>query len=337
MPTSDNSISRLIINELTQAQYDALINAGQINPNELYMVTDGSYPVVNDFANVAFTGEYSDLLNTPTIPEAQVQSDWNASSGMGVILNKPTLATVATTGEYSDLLNTPTLSIVAGTGEYSDLLNKPTIPLVDQAYNGSSTNAQSGTAVASLIANYMTASDVINVINIAVSSVYRYKGSVANYSSLPASGQAVGDVWNVEDTGDNYAWDGTAWDKLAGTVDLSNYVTLNTAQTITNKTINIADNTIVGLATIATTGEWNNIVNKPSFATVATTGEYSDLLNKPSIPDAQVQSDWNATSGMGVILNKPTLSTVATTGEYSDLLNKPTWSYNSSTETLTLN
>ena len=58
-------------------------------------------------ANVATTGEYSDLLNKPTIPAAQVQTDWNASSGMGVILNKPTLSNVATTGEYSDLLNTP--------------------------------------------------------------------------------------------------------------------------------------------------------------------------------------------------------------------------------------
>ena len=137
MPTSDNSISRLIINELTQAQYDALINAGQINPNELYMVTDGSYPVVNDFANVAFTGEYSDLLNTPTIPEAQVQSDWNASSGMGVILNKPT------------------------------------IPTVDQTYNALSTNAQSGIAVAEAInsriqivnsAEYANITPVANVI-----------------------------------------------------------------------------------------------------------------------------------------------------------------------------
>lgn len=34
---------------------------------------------------------YSQLTGTPTIPAAQVQSDWNASSGLGVILNKPTI------------------------------------------------------------------------------------------------------------------------------------------------------------------------------------------------------------------------------------------------------
>lgn len=43
---------------------------------------------------------------------------------------------------------------------------------------------------------------------------------------------------------------------------------------------------------------------------VAKTGTYNDLIGKPTIPAAQVQSDWNATSGMGAILNKPTIPTV---------------------------
>lgn len=60
----------------------------------------------------------------------------------------------------------------------------------------------------------------------AVASVYKYKGSVANEAALPSSNQTVGDVYNVEDTGDNFAWTGTDWDKLAGTVDLSNYATV---------------------------------------------------------------------------------------------------------------
>ena len=60
------------------------------------------------------------------------------------------------------------------------------------------------------------------------------------------------------------------------------------------------------------------------LATVATTGDYDDLLNKPTIPAAQVNSDWNAASGVAQILNKPSLATVATSGSYSDLLNKPT-------------
>lgn len=37
------------------------------------------------------------------------------------------------------------------------------------------------------------------------------------------------------------------------------------------------------------------------------------IKNKPTIPAAQVQTDWNASSGMGVILNKPTIPTVDAT------------------------
>ena len=36
-----------------------------------------------------FDGDYNSLTNTPNIPAAQVNSDWNASSGVARILNKP--------------------------------------------------------------------------------------------------------------------------------------------------------------------------------------------------------------------------------------------------------
>ena len=66
--------------------------------------------------------------------------------------------------------------------------------------------------------------------------------------------------------------------------------------------------------------------NTADLATVATTGDYGDLLNKPTIPAAQVQSDWSqADSGaVDYIKNKPSLATVATSGSYTDLSNKPT-------------
>jgi hypothetical protein len=80
----------------------------------------------------------------------------------------------------------------------------------------------------------------------------------------------------------------------------------------------------VKLAIVAFSGEYNDLLNKPTLALVATSGSYSDLSNKPTIPDAQVQTDWDATSGMAVLLHKPTLALVATSGSYSDLSNKPT-------------
>ena len=136
------------------------------------------------------------------------------------------------------------------------------------------------------------------------------------------------------------------------------------------------------LATVATSGDYDDLLNKPSIPSapgtlntdnssaqsvnssealsgtvklhkVSKTGSYNDLNNKPSIPAAQVNSDWNADSGVAQILNKPsipaapgTLDTTATTaqatsasealsgtvtlhkisktGKYSDLSGKPT-------------
>ena len=51
--------------------------------------------------------------------------------------------------------------------------------------------------------------------------------------------------------------------------------------------------------------------NTADLATVATTGDYNDLDNKPTIPASQVNSDWNATSGVSEILNKPTIPSIA--------------------------
>ena len=91
------------------------------------------------------------------------------------------------------------------------------------------------------------------------------------------------------------------------------------------KTIN--GESIVGTGNITIegfSGDYNDLLNKPTLSTVATTGSYNDLTNKPTIPEPQVNSDWNAQSGISQILNKPNLSTVATTGSYNDLTNKPT-------------
>jgi len=50
--------------------------------------------------------------------------------------------------------------------------------------------------------------------------------------------------------------------------------------------------------------------NSADLATVATSGDYNDLSNLPTIPAAQVNADWNATSGVAEILNKPTIPSV---------------------------
>lgn len=82
-------------------------------------------------------------------------------------------------------------------------------------------------------AEVYTKDEVDDEISSAVSSTYRYKGTVETYSQLPLSGMLVGDVYNVEEAdpthavsaGDNVAWNGMTWDVLSGMVDLSNYYT----------------------------------------------------------------------------------------------------------------
>lgn len=81
----------------------------------------------------------------------------------------------------------------------------------------------------------------VTAAQLGLTTVYKYKGSVETYADLPTSEQQIGDVYNVKqadpdhniEAGDNVAWDGTAWDILAGDTDLSGYAQLNSANTFT--------------------------------------------------------------------------------------------------------
>jgi hypothetical protein len=117
--------------------------------------TDGVNNVVQNLlnlesgANITIIDNGNGTITINSTGGTQVNSDWNATSGVAEILNKPTLATVATSGDYNDLsnlptipaaqvnsdwnavsgvaeiLNKPTLATVATTGDYNDLINTP--------------------------------------------------------------------------------------------------------------------------------------------------------------------------------------------------------------------
>lgn len=118
--------------------------------------------------------------------------------------------------------NSSALATVATSGDYDDLSNKPTIPTVP-------TNISSFTNDAGYLTSHQDISGKANVSDVYTKtevdnklvSAYIYKGSVATVSALPSENQTVGDVYNVESDGANYAWNGTEWDDLGGTVDLS--------------------------------------------------------------------------------------------------------------------
>lgn len=75
-----------------------------------------------------------------------------------------------------------------------------------------------------------------------MSSALEYKGSKDTYADLPTTGNKKGDVWNIVNAdaahgvnaGDNVAWNGTTWDVLAGTVDLTAYMLASDLVAITN-------------------------------------------------------------------------------------------------------
>ncbi len=87
--------------------------------------TNTTYTNVSEFTNDAgyttFDGAYSSLSGLPTLApsnaEQNVQSDWNATSGDALILNKPTLFD----GAYSSLSGLPTLF----DGAYGSLTGAP--------------------------------------------------------------------------------------------------------------------------------------------------------------------------------------------------------------------
>ena len=121
------------------------------------------------------------------------------------------------------------------------MTKKDRVQIVENAINGT---AEGETRVPGLVEKIGTLeTNLANVytkeeVNQKLSSVLNYKGSVDNYSDLPADA-VKGDVYNVKNAdtvhgvkaGDNVAYDGTSWDVLAGTIEMSGYLTKTEAET----------------------------------------------------------------------------------------------------------
>ncbi len=179
--------------------------------------------------------------------------------------------------DISGKANVSDLATVATSGSYNDLSNKPVIPTVPT--NISDFNNDAG---------YQTASNVSTSISTALSSVLSYKGTVATVNALPSLNNKIGDVYHVTADGSEYAWNGSAWEELGSSVDLTGYATETWVE---NQGYLTQHQDISGKA------------NSADLAMVATSGSYNDLIDKPVISTG---ADWDASEGEdGYVENRP--------------------------------
>ena len=112
-----------------------------------------------------------------------------------------------------------------------------------------------------------------------ISTIYRYKGTVATYDQLPVASQVIGDAYNVASddkshgikAGDNVVWNGTYWDNLSGYVDLSPYLTSEAASGIylRQDTASTTYATKAGLSSYATKTELSSYALKTEIPDVS--------------------------------------------------------------------
>ena len=208
------------------------------------IVAEGGEPNVIEIVKVngtALTPDANKAVNV-TVPTAT--SDLT-NDGDGTDSNSPfaTQAYVAANGGKID-----TIKVNGTTQTITNKAVDITVPTaVSDLTNDSgfqTANDVDG-AIADALANsndpYQTESDVDSKIASAVSSAYIYKGSVATVADLPASGNTVGDVYDVQSNGMNYAWNGSSWDALGTYVDTSNFWTSASGQANTLVAITTAE------------------------------------------------------------------------------------------------
>lgn len=111
---------------------------------------------------------------------------------------------------------------------WSDISGVPTNLVYDndltEALKDYPTKYETTQVIDQALIPYSTTEEMNTAINQAVSSVYRYAGSVATYANLPTANLKGGDVYNVTDTDMNYGWveteTGGYWDPLGSTFSI---------------------------------------------------------------------------------------------------------------------
>lgn len=184
---------------------DDHIDSTSVNPVQNKVIADALDDKADsaDLATVATSGDYDDLSNKPDIPDAQVNSDWTAASGVAAILHKPTLGTAAA----KDSTN----AVTAGS---TDLVESGAVKTAIDAAVASAYHHAGTKTVAELVAALLIADNDGNVYNITDSGE-----TTADFIEGAGHPIKAGDNVGVAKVGSAYKFD-----LLSGFVDTSGFV-----------------------------------------------------------------------------------------------------------------
>ena len=199
-----------------------------------WLAEEGNAVIINkpNLATVATSGSYNDLEDKPVIPSEYVLPIASSSqlggikvgSGLNISETDGTLSVKTAIINYNDLEHKPSIGgITLIEGQTAEDLDLATSKATQSALNLKADKADT-------LAGYgITDAYTKEEVEARLSSVYKFKGSVPTIDHLPLENNVIGDVYNVEDTGANYAWDGDKWDKLSETIDLTPYALKSTS------------------------------------------------------------------------------------------------------------
>ncbi|RYY51284.1 MAG: hypothetical protein EOO06_00720 [Chitinophagaceae bacterium] len=305
--------------------YNALSNKPVIPTSTSQLTNNSGYVTSSQASTLAPVQSVNGQIGNVTIaiPAGQVNSDWNATSGVGQILNKPTLFS----GAYADLSGKPVLF----SGNYADLTNKPV--LFDGTY--ASLTGKPTT---------FTPSAHTHVIGDVSGLQSALDGKISSGASIPYA--TLTGVPTIP-SNTNQLTNGSGYVTAAQAATAAPVQNVNGQTGAVTLTIPAAQIQSDWNQTVTTALDY--IKNKPTIPSVTVTSvnsktgavvlsatdvgaiatgssiPYSTLTGVPAIPAAQVQTDWNAVSGLGMLLNKPATFTPSShTQAWSTITATPT-------------
>jgi len=284
------------------------------------LTNDSDFAEESDLSRVAFTGSYRDLVDTPTIPDVPTKTS--------DLVNDSGFITKAV-NDLDNYTRTNRLGAVALTNDYDDLDNKPVIPTVPTKTSDLTNDSGFITKAVNNLENYPKANEFSPV---AFSGAYGDLNGVPNIPQVTVTQKLTGGVEIGSVKVDNNTTKLYAPAKVTATSQLENDGEDGTSYFVEKSE----------LATVATSGSYNDLTNKPTMTTVTvtqveTTGtkiatiKVNNVTTDLFAPEgggsgSQIQSDWtqNDTTKVDYIKHKPNLKAVATSGSYNDLTDTPT-------------